>query len=315
MAANVLLVVRITERRVDAQQNQGPRPRTEVAIIDEGQGGTAAWPQLDGIRAFAVLGVMFFHAGVSWARGGLLGVDVFFVLSGFLITTLLCREYDRTGTIALAAFWARRARRLLPALLVLLLGVALYAHVYAVERRGQSPRGRPRHPDLRGQLALHLPTRATSPPQAPSPCCTRGPSRSRSSTTSSGRWSPSRAPLARPPGPGHRGRHRGPGLGAADGGHATHAGVRSIGCTTAPTPGPRPSWSDRSWRYRRRRALGSWHVVSERRRRRVTTVRVAGIALGVAGAGYLLWAWHAYVGTNAALLRRVPPGGAWPRPP
>ncbi|HXQ58722.1 MAG TPA: acyltransferase family protein [Acidimicrobiales bacterium] len=91
----------------------------------------ARFTALDGIRAFAVLGVMFFHAGVSWARGGLLGVDVFFVLSGFLITTLLCREYGRAGTIALRAFWVRRARRLVPALLVLLLGVALYAHVYA----------------------------------------------------------------------------------------------------------------------------------------------------------------------------------------
>lgn len=86
---------------------------------------------LDGIRAFAVLGVMLFHFGVSWARGGLLGVDVFFVLSGFLITSLLCREFGRSTTIRLRAFWARRARRLLPALLVLLLGVALYAHVFA----------------------------------------------------------------------------------------------------------------------------------------------------------------------------------------
>jgi len=74
---------------------------------------------------------MLFHFGVSWARGGLLGVDVFFVLSGFLITTLLCREFGRHGTIGLRAFWARRARRLVPALLVLLLGFALYAHVYA----------------------------------------------------------------------------------------------------------------------------------------------------------------------------------------
>jgi len=74
---------------------------------------------------------MFFHAGVSWARGGLLGVDVFFVLSGFLITSLLCREFGRAGTVALRAFWIRRARRLLPALLLLLLGIALYAHVYA----------------------------------------------------------------------------------------------------------------------------------------------------------------------------------------
>jgi peptidoglycan/LPS O-acetylase OafA/YrhL len=96
------------------------------------RGGDLRLNALDGIRAFAVLGVMFFHAGVSWARGGLLGVDVFFVLSGFLITTLLCREYGRHATIGLRAFWGRRARRLMPALLILLLGVALYAHVYAL---------------------------------------------------------------------------------------------------------------------------------------------------------------------------------------
>jgi peptidoglycan/LPS O-acetylase OafA/YrhL len=86
---------------------------------------------LDGIRAFAVLAVLLYHGGVSWATGGLLGVDVFFVLSGFLITSLLCREYLRNGTIALKSFWVRRARRLLPALLVLLLGVAVYAYIAA----------------------------------------------------------------------------------------------------------------------------------------------------------------------------------------
>ncbi len=92
--------------------------------------GTRLAP-LDGIRAFAVLAVLLYHGGVSWVNGGLLGVDVFFVLSGFLITSLLCREYLRRSTIALKSFWARRARRLLPALFVLLVGVAVYARVYA----------------------------------------------------------------------------------------------------------------------------------------------------------------------------------------
>jgi peptidoglycan/LPS O-acetylase OafA/YrhL len=86
---------------------------------------------LDGIRAFAVASVLLYHAGTSWVTGGLLGVDVFFVLSGFLITSLLCDEQVRTGTIALGRFWAGRARRLLPALVVLLIGVALYAHFYS----------------------------------------------------------------------------------------------------------------------------------------------------------------------------------------
>jgi peptidoglycan/LPS O-acetylase OafA/YrhL/lysophospholipase L1-like esterase len=82
---------------------------------------------LDGIRAFAVVGVVLYHAGVSWIPGGLLGVDVFFVLSGFLITSLLLREVRTGDRIDLRAFWIRRARRLLPALLLVLVGVSLWA--------------------------------------------------------------------------------------------------------------------------------------------------------------------------------------------
>ena len=85
---------------------------------------------LDGIRAFAVLSVIAYHAGISWFGGGLLGVDVFFVLSGFLITSLICRELRRSNTIRLGRFWAQRARRLLPALFVLLVGVAVYAYAF-----------------------------------------------------------------------------------------------------------------------------------------------------------------------------------------
>jgi peptidoglycan/LPS O-acetylase OafA/YrhL len=69
---------------------------------------------------------MLYHGGVGWARGGFLGVDVFFVLSGFLITSLLVQEWTRTGRIALRAFWLRRARRLLPAVLLVLLAVGAY---------------------------------------------------------------------------------------------------------------------------------------------------------------------------------------------
>ncbi len=84
-------------------------------------------PALDGLRAVAVLGVLAFHGGVSWLPGGFLGVDAFFVLSGFLITSLLVREWESTGTIALRAFWARRARRLLPALFALVVFVVCVA--------------------------------------------------------------------------------------------------------------------------------------------------------------------------------------------
>ena len=72
---------------------------------------------LDGVRGVAVLAVLFFHADVAWARGGYLGVDVFFVLSGFLITSLLLSELDRNDRIDLRRFWTRRTKRLLPALL------------------------------------------------------------------------------------------------------------------------------------------------------------------------------------------------------
>ena len=82
-------------------------------------------PALDGVRALAVAAVVLFHAGVPGLPGGFLGVDAFFVLSGFLITSLLLAEHNRRGRIGLIAFWGRRVRRLLPALLVMLIFVAL----------------------------------------------------------------------------------------------------------------------------------------------------------------------------------------------
>ena len=86
-------------------------------------------PALDGVRAFAVVAVMLFHGGIPHMAGGFMGVDAFFVLSGFLITSLLVGEWRQTLTIRLGAFWARRARRLLPALLLMLLFVAFFASV------------------------------------------------------------------------------------------------------------------------------------------------------------------------------------------
>ena len=80
---------------------------------------------LDGLRALAVVLVLGFHFGVGWLGGGFVGVDVFYVLSGYLITGLLLSEYERRGRIGLATFWLRRARRLLPALLLVLVAVTL----------------------------------------------------------------------------------------------------------------------------------------------------------------------------------------------
>ena len=71
-------------------------------------------PDVEGLRAVAIGAVLLCHAGVAPAAGGFAGVDVFFVISGFLITGVLVRELDRTGTISLARFFAGRVKRLLP---------------------------------------------------------------------------------------------------------------------------------------------------------------------------------------------------------
>jgi peptidoglycan/LPS O-acetylase OafA/YrhL len=81
-------------------------------------------PDVEGMRAIAILAVLLCHAGVPFMAGGYVGVDVFFVISGFLITRLLVGELDRTGTISIRRFYARRARRLLPLSALLLAAVA-----------------------------------------------------------------------------------------------------------------------------------------------------------------------------------------------
>jgi peptidoglycan/LPS O-acetylase OafA/YrhL/lysophospholipase L1-like esterase len=86
-------------------------------------------PGLDGLRAIAVLAVIAFHEQLSWAPGGLLGVGVFFTLSGYLITDLLLGQWRRHGRLRLADFWLRRARRLLPALFVMLAVVTAWVTV------------------------------------------------------------------------------------------------------------------------------------------------------------------------------------------
>lgn len=82
-------------------------------------------PDIEGLRAVAVLAVLAFHAGLPWATGGFVGVDVFFVISGYLITGLLVREAITTGRIRLGDFFSRRARRLLPSAAVVLAAVAV----------------------------------------------------------------------------------------------------------------------------------------------------------------------------------------------
>jgi peptidoglycan/LPS O-acetylase OafA/YrhL len=92
-------------------------------------GSIAYEPALDGLRGLAIAGVLLFHA--QRLRGGFLGVDAFFVLSGFLITSILLAEQRAHDTVRLGSFWARRARRLLPALACLLLLAAVYSVLVA----------------------------------------------------------------------------------------------------------------------------------------------------------------------------------------
>ena len=82
-------------------------------------------PALDGVRAVAIAMVLLFHGGVGWMSGGYIGVSVFFTVSGYLITSLLLAEANATGSVRVGAFLARRARRLLPASIVCIVGVAL----------------------------------------------------------------------------------------------------------------------------------------------------------------------------------------------
>ena len=77
-------------------------------------------PALDGLRGVSVLAVLLYHGDVSWMPGGFLGVEIFFVISGYLITSLLIGEHRRSGGVDLKNFWVRRARRLLPALFALI---------------------------------------------------------------------------------------------------------------------------------------------------------------------------------------------------
>jgi peptidoglycan/LPS O-acetylase OafA/YrhL len=87
-------------------------------------------PGLDGLRAIAVLAVIVFHLGFDWAPGGLLGVGIFFTLSGYLITDILLSQLSQRGKIDFLRFWGARARRLLPALFVMLAIVAAWVTIF-----------------------------------------------------------------------------------------------------------------------------------------------------------------------------------------
>jgi len=93
-------------------------------------------PGLDGMRALAVVAVMVYHANSDWLPGGFLGVEMFFVISGYLITLLLISERERTYRISLRHFWLRRARRLLPALFMMMFLVTVWTAIFKNEALG-----------------------------------------------------------------------------------------------------------------------------------------------------------------------------------
>lgn len=92
------------------------------------QPDTSFRPDIEGLRAIAVVAVLLYHARLAGFTGGYIGVDVFFVVSGYLITRLLINERSRTGRISLGGFWARRIRRLLPASLLVVVVTVIAAH-------------------------------------------------------------------------------------------------------------------------------------------------------------------------------------------
>ncbi len=161
-----------------------PRPQRAPAKLST----VPYLPGLDGMRALAVVAVMLYHANPDWLPGGFLGVEVFFVISGYLITLLLMAEREQTGRIDLLAFWGRRARRLLPALFLMLFLVLTYTMIFKSSVLGK----------LRGDLIAALVLRLELVPGLGRPgvhgrpttscrCGTSGAWPSRSSSTWSGR--------------------------------------------------------------------------------------------------------------------------------
>ena len=119
-----------------ASANRGDRASVRHVVrgaaerrISEG-GSLPYLPGLDGLRALAVIAVLLYHSGLPWIPGGFLGVEVFFVISGFLITALLLAQWRQLGHVDVKAFWLGRARRLLPALYLVLVVTLAYAVVF-----------------------------------------------------------------------------------------------------------------------------------------------------------------------------------------
>lgn len=119
------------ESPASMRDGRGVPPRTAPEAESPPSRARRYLPGLDGMRALAVIAVVLFHSPLAVATGGFLGVEVFFVISGYIITRALLTEREERGRIAIGRFWLRRARRLLPALFLLLAGVAAWSAFFA----------------------------------------------------------------------------------------------------------------------------------------------------------------------------------------
>lgn len=116
-------------RSADARTPKGA-PASVNSAATLGRGRLGRLSGLDGLRALAVVAVLVYHADANWLPGGFLGVEVFFVVSGYLITALLLSEWRERGGIDILAFWGRRARRLLPAVFLMILVTLVFAVLF-----------------------------------------------------------------------------------------------------------------------------------------------------------------------------------------
>jgi peptidoglycan/LPS O-acetylase OafA/YrhL len=117
---------------VSIEPSEGSTEKLETSISPSQKTATTHRPELDGLRCIAVLAVIFFHAGFALFKGGFVGVDVFFVISGYLMTSIILKE-SSNGQFTLAQFYERRARRILPMLFATLIGCLFPAYWYMTD--------------------------------------------------------------------------------------------------------------------------------------------------------------------------------------